>query len=110
MASAGSTSKRQRLPKPPLYKPKAREYASSEDIARAREAASRPVPASDTCTWWMGARDYPERPQVCGRRPVVADWFRGRRRVSCLCKQHDDKAAIFALKNPDTEHRRVPRW
>ncbi len=106
-----STSSAPRLPKKPPYKKRApREYASNEDIERARELASRPVPASETCTWWMGARDYPERPQVCGRKPVVADWFKGRRRISCLCEQHDKKAAVFALKNPDTDHRRVPRW
>lgn len=108
MARASSTSKRQRLPKPPLYKAKPTVHASNEDVERAREVASRPVPASDTCTWYEGAVDYGERPYVCGATPVVADYFNGRRRISCLCAKHDRHAQRFITKVDD--HRRVPRW
>lgn len=63
----------------------------------------RGIPYSPTCTWYNGAPDYPEKPSVCGD-PVVAEWFHGTKRISCLCKKHDRMAARFAAKVNDGEH------
>lgn len=110
MTSARSRTSKERLPKPPLFKPKRSKVATAEELAQAQAIADQSVPVSESCTWYNGAPDFPERGGECGRTPVVADWYSGRKRVSCLCETHDRKAARFHARHDDPAIRRVPRW
>lgn len=110
VSPAKSTTRRERLPKPPIHKPREKRRTDNPPEVQAliERLATESRPASGTCNWCTaGTWDAP--PIECGR-PVVADWFRGKRRISSLCDRHDAFAKRFSEKTPDLEHRRVPRW